>query len=48
MKYSLLLLLAGANALALSAGENPVRKIVNLLQNMQKKIEEEGEEQQEM
>merc|ERR1719217_1667666 len=45
MKYSLLLLLAGANALALSAGENPVRKIVNLLQ---KKIEEEGEEQQEM
>jgi chromosome segregation ATPase len=48
MKYSLLLLLAGANALALSAGENPVRKIVNLLQNMQKKIEEEGEQQQEM
>jgi len=42
----LLLLLCTAGALELAAQENPIRKIVNLLQMTQKKIEEEGEAQE--
>jgi len=48
MQVRYLLLLASVGALELSTQENPIRRIVNLLQNMQKKIEKEGEEQEEM
>jgi len=44
----LFFLFFSAGALELSMQENPIRRIVNLLQNMQKKIEEEGEEQEKM
>jgi hypothetical protein len=43
-----LLLLAPALSLEVDAAENPIRRIVNLLQGMQKKIETEGEEQEKM
>ena len=32
----------------MSANENPIRRIVNLLQGTQKKVEEEGEKMEEM
>jgi len=48
MKFLQLFLVASAGAVELSAQENPIRRIVNLLQGMQKKIEEEGEEQEKM
>jgi len=48
MKTFAFLFFLSASALELSAGENPIRRIVNLLQNMQKKIEEEGAEQEKM
>ena len=43
----LLGLAAAANAQA-EAGENPIRRIVTMLQNMQVEIEKEGEESKEM
>ena len=46
MKMYCLFLLLGASALEVQ--ENPIRRIVNLLQATQKKIEKEGEEQEDM
>jgi len=47
---SMILLLAcclsSVQALSTQAGENPIRKIVTLLQNMQKEIEEEGDKEE--
>jgi len=43
MQFLRLFLVLSAGAVELSAQENPIRRIVNLLQGMQKKIEEEGE-----
>merc|ERR1719182_218549 len=48
MVRALLFLVASATALELTAQENPIRRIVNLLQSTQKKVEEEGEQQEEM
>jgi len=42
MKLFLLLATAAAVNLSMEARENPIRRIVNLLQNTQKKVEEEG------
>merc|ERR1719421_951302 len=38
----------GASGLEVQAAENPIRRIVNLLQSTQKKIEEEGEKMEDM
>ena len=50
MVRAILLLLVPASSLELSmsANENPIRRIVNLLQGTQKKVEEEGEKMEEM
>jgi peptidoglycan hydrolase CwlO-like protein len=48
MQFLRLFLVLSAGAVELSAQENPIRRIVNLLQGMQKKIEEEGEAQDKM
>merc|ERR1719281_1023594 len=42
------LLAAPSMATDLSAGANPIRKIVTLMQNMQKEIEAEGEKEKEL
>merc|ERR1719420_2110168 len=47
MGLVLLSLLAGSCA-AMSAGANPIRKVVTLMQDMQKEIEEEGAKEKEL
>merc|ERR1719265_2967965 len=42
------LMLGAASGLEVQAAENPIRRIVNLLQSTQKKIEEEGEKMEDM
>merc|ERR1719393_871856 len=44
----LLLLAAGCSAAAAEAGANPIRKVVTLMQNMQKEIEAEGAKEKEL
>jgi len=48
MKSLFLILAAHSHASEESAGANPIRRVVNLLQAMQKKIEEEGEKEAEL
>jgi chromosome segregation ATPase len=48
MVRAFLWLIGSATALELTAHENPIRRIVNLLQSTQKKVEDEGEQQEEM
>merc|ERR1719482_346997 len=42
------LLVDGASAAQVEMGKNPIRKVVTLMQNMQKEIEAEGEKEKEL
>merc|ERR1719261_1702113 len=48
MNCVFLLMLGAVNGLEVQSHENPIRRIVNLLQSTQKKIEEEGEKMEDM
>merc|ERR1719498_438480 len=44
----LLALLAGSGLVTPAAGANPIRKVVTMLQDMQKTVEEEGEKEEDL
>lgn len=48
MQANLLLCLLCGSALAAEMGANPIRKVVTLMQNMQKEVEAEGEKEKEL